>query len=161
MKIRAVVEQRQTDRQMWRRTLFYNMYRQIDIDRQIDRYRQIDRQIQIDRYRYVIQWSIVGPTDKWDDVHCLQTLVKDHPASLGMTCDHTMGSHYFSLSRQELPMHISSYPDSSICLITTNSLHWQSISPPVGSNKGHTLWHEFKTPCFIYLFLFIYLNWQS
>ena len=60
---------------------------------------------------------------------CPQREVKDHPASLGVTCGQLVElPAVFLFSRSILPLQISSYPNS---WVGTDLIHWPK-SPPTG-----------------------------
>ena len=64
---------------------------------------------------------------------CPQAEVKDHSASVGVTCDqHVESSSCCWLSRTGLPLHIKKDPNSSRCWIGIDPINWQKIPPHEG-----------------------------
>jgi hypothetical protein len=55
---------------------------------------------------------------------CTQTMVKDHPASLGVTCGQHVKFPTCWLSRPGWPLQTSSYPNFSRCWVDTSLLSW-------------------------------------
>ena len=98
------------------------------------------------------------PTDCWLTYTYLLTDVTDQPASLGVTCgQHVEYLSNYLLSKPELPLQTSSYPNSPRCWVGTGSIHWPKIrnqcrTPFTISNKcatsrsGHEISCIFKNP---------------